>query len=55
MAKIGNFLSEETMEDKLPSLTKQENAQITQKNTSYSVTNHIFMTVNTDAHPTIYY
>ena len=55
MAKIGNFLSEETMEDKLPSLTKQENAQITQKNTSYSVTNHIFLTVNTDAHPTLYY
>jgi len=53
MAKVGNFLSVETMEDKLPSLTQQENDRIKQKNTSYSTTNHIFLTVNTDAHLTI--
>jgi hypothetical protein len=46
-----NFLSKETMPDILSSLTKQENARITQKDTSYNATNNI---LNTEAYPTIY-
>lgn len=52
----GGTLSAQTMQEILPALpdtSKQEKASITH-NTSSGPTNHIFPTVNTDAHPTIY-
>jgi len=42
------------MQDILSSLTKQENTRIIQKDTSYNATNNIFLSVNTEAYPTIY-